>query len=98
VSDTSRSCSSTAPAQHGSCDVGECEFLSQAATGTHPFDGVVPLSVRRTPLSTTQSTRRAEAYGAVVMTAVIRSAKGSIPLLGAVAPITRARCTSSTVK
>jgi hypothetical protein len=42
------------------------------------------------PLSTTQNTRRAEAYGSVVMTWATSFSKGSIPVLGAMWPSTRA--------
>jgi hypothetical protein len=46
------------------------------------------------PLSTTQNTCRAEAYGSVFITWVTRSVKGEIPVLGAMLPITRAWWTS----
>ena len=46
------------------------------------------------PLSTTQNTRRAEAYGSVVMTWATSFSKGSMPVLGAIWPSTRAWWTS----
>ena len=40
------------------------------------------------PLSTIQNTRRAEAYGSVVMTCSTRPAKGLMPFFGSQQPIT----------
>lgn len=45
------------------------------------------------PLSTTQNTRSALAYGSVVMTWATSRANGSIPVVGSSRPITRACCT-----
>lgn len=46
------------------------------------------------PLSTTQNTRRAEAYGSAVITRRTRSPNGAIPVVGAMVPMSCARCTS----
>ena len=46
------------------------------------------------PLSTTQNTRRAEAYGSCVMTSSTRSVNGSMPVVSELSPITWARWTS----
>jgi len=46
------------------------------------------------PLSTTQNTRLAEAYGSVVITFSTSSLKGSMPVLAAMEPITWAWWTS----
>jgi len=46
------------------------------------------------PLSTTQNTRLADAYGSVLMTLLTRAANGAIPVVGATVPIRWARCTS----
>jgi hypothetical protein len=46
------------------------------------------------PLSTIQNTRRAEAYGSMVMTCSTRRANGAMPVLGSHRPNARARCTS----
>ncbi len=46
------------------------------------------------PLSATQNTRRAEAYGSAVITWSTRAVNGAIPVVGSTRPISRARCTS----
>lgn len=46
------------------------------------------------PLSTTQSTRLAEAYGSAVITCSTRAANGAIPVVSSQRPNTRAWCTS----
>jgi hypothetical protein len=46
------------------------------------------------PLSTTQNTRPADAYGSVLMTSDTSSENGAIPVVGAMVPISRAWWTS----
>jgi len=46
------------------------------------------------PLSTTQNTRFAEAYGSLVITWRTSSVNGAIPVVGSTRPIRWARCTS----
>jgi hypothetical protein len=46
------------------------------------------------PLSTTQNTRRADAYGSVVITLVTSSSNGTIPVFSAIVPISRPWWTS----
>src|SRR6266545_4518876 len=46
------------------------------------------------PLSATQNTRRAEAYGSAVITWFTKAVNGAIPVVGSTRPISRARCTS----
>jgi len=46
------------------------------------------------PVSTTQHTRRAKAYGSAVITRLTSSPNGAIPVVGAMVPMSWARCTS----
>src|SRR6266545_5391269 len=50
------------------------------------------------PLSTTQNTRRAEAYGSVAITCSTRRPKGWMPVVGSHRPNSRAWCTSQAAR
>jgi type II secretory pathway pseudopilin PulG len=78
-------------------------FTQDACTGVCTMTAFGNRRVRRSiaarprwedPLSTTQNTRFADAYGSQVMTCSTNTMTGTIPVEAAHPPNTRARCTS----
>ena len=75
---------------HDAC-TGRCTRVAVGHAAAMRWIDAVPACEE--PLSTTQNTRRAEAYGSVVITCSTSAANGMIPVVGSTRPISCARCT-----